>query len=68
MSAALVVTVSEPMLLTVPEAAAHLRLSRARVFELIASGDLPSLKLGGARRIRRDALLAYLDSLGRPTA
>ena len=42
------------------EAAELLGLSRARVYELMASGDLPSLRIGRSRRIRHEALVAFL--------
>lgn len=48
---------------TVEEAGEELSLSRSRIYELIASGDLASVKIGRSRRIRHEALVAYLDSL-----
>ena len=50
-------------LLTVPEVAAHLRLSRARVYELLSAGQLPSVRIGRSRRVRRTALAAFVDAL-----
>ena len=44
------------ILLTVPEAARRLPLGRTLVYELIATGSLPSLKIGRARRIPASAL------------
>ena len=41
----------EPLLVTVPEAARMLALSRSLVYEMIANGELPSVKYGGTRRI-----------------
>lgn len=52
-----------PLLLTVPQVAASLRFSRARVYELVAAGVIPSIKIGRSRRIRVAALAAYLDGL-----
>lgn len=46
----------EPLLLRVDEAAEALALSRTKVYELMASGELESLKLGRARRIPITAL------------
>jgi len=40
------------LLLTVAAAAKMLSLSRSTVHELIRRGDLPSVKIGGTRRIR----------------
>jgi excisionase family DNA binding protein len=45
------------------EAAEALSLSRATVYELIASGDLASVKIGRSRRITRDALEHYVARL-----
>lgn len=52
------------LLLTVPEVASLLRLSRAKVYELIARGDLVSVKIDGARRVRRVDLERYVATLG----
>lgn len=51
------------MLLTAEEAAAELRIARRRVFELIKSGELESVKIGKSRRIRRDDLAKYVAGL-----
>ena len=53
----------EALLLKVPEAAAQLGLSRAKLYELLSSGALPSVRVDGCRRIRRSDLLAYVESL-----
>lgn len=54
----------EPRLAYSPaEAAQLLGLSRARLYELLTDGSIPSLKIGRSRRIRREALVAYLDQL-----
>lgn len=44
----------------VPEAAALLNLHPRTVWRLVKSGALPSVKLGGSRRIRHEDLEAYL--------
>jgi excisionase family DNA binding protein len=44
------------VLLTVSEAAKRLSLGRTMLYELIAKGELPSLKIGRARRIPASAL------------
>ncbi|MHB8512193.1 MAG: helix-turn-helix domain-containing protein [Actinomycetota bacterium] len=51
-------------LLTVSEVAQILRLSRARLYELIAAGTLPSVRIGHARRIRRSDLKQFIAQLG----
>ena len=48
----------------VSEAAPLLSISRARLYELLGDGTIPSVKIGRSRRIRREALVEYLDSLG----
>ena len=45
------------------EAAELLAISRAKLYDLFANGQLESVKIGGARRIPRPALLAYVESL-----
>lgn len=54
---------SSPLLLTPEAAARELSIGRATLYELIRKGELPSLKIGGSRRIRRDALLAFIDGV-----
>jgi excisionase family DNA binding protein len=53
----------ESLLLTVEEAAALLRIGRSRVYDLIASGEIESVKIGGSRRVPRDAAEAYVRRL-----
>jgi excisionase family DNA binding protein len=48
-------------LLTVPEAATRLGCGRTKVFALIKARELPSVKVGRARQIRRGDVDAYLD-------
>lgn len=51
------------MLLSVNEVAAELGCGRDTVYALIAKGHLPSLTISGRlRRVRREDLLAYIDS------
>ncbi len=52
------------LLYKVPEAADALGLSRAKVYQLVGSGALPSVKIDGARRIKAADLSAYVDRLG----
>ncbi|MFQ6198918.1 helix-turn-helix domain-containing protein [Streptomyces sp. NPDC000405] len=47
-------------LLTVPEAMALLRLGRSKVYDLIRSRRLASIKVDGARRIPADAVHAFI--------
>lgn len=52
----------EPDVLTIEEAARYLRLSRAKVYGLAASGELPAFRVGRSVRIRRERLEAWLDA------
>lgn len=45
------------------EAALALGISRARVYQLLDDGTIPSLHLGRRRLIRREALVGLLDRL-----
>ena len=58
----------EKLLYRVKEVAADLSLSRSTVYELVRSGVLPSVRIGGSRRIRGEDLARYVDSLQRVTA
>lgn len=53
----------EHLTYTVPEVAEHLRLGRTTVYRLITSGELPSVLIGGSRRVTAAALDNYLGSL-----
>jgi len=53
----------QTLLLKVPEVAAHLGISRTKVYELIASGALPAVKLDGSRRIRACDLEEFVQRL-----
>ena len=53
----------ETLLLKVPEVAAHLGISRAKVYELIVFGALPAVRLDGCRRIRAIDLQVFVDGL-----
>lgn len=43
------------------EVAEVLRVSPRTVDRLIASGELPSVKIGGSRRIQHEALLNFIS-------
>lgn len=51
----------DDMILTVPEAAKLLRLSRAFTYQLVAEAQLPSLKLGRRVLIPRSALERFIE-------
>ena len=52
-----------PLLLRPEEAARVLRVSRTRVFELIRSGELRSVKIGHLRRVSATALAEFVAGL-----
>lgn len=56
---------SAPLLLTIPEAADLLALSRATLYRLIADGQIETLRIGGVQRIRPRALDRFLDAVER---
>jgi excisionase family DNA binding protein len=57
--------VVQNLLLTVPECAVELAISRARAYELVAAGTLPAVRIGRATRVPRAALEAWIvDRLG----
>ena len=58
-----VVIHAEKLLYRATEAAECLGVSRAKIYELIQSGVLPSVRFDGCRRIRRDDLRAFVESL-----
>lgn len=51
------------LLLTVPEAAAALAISRSKLYELLAAGTIASIRIDGSRRIPVAALQAYIAAL-----
>jgi excisionase family DNA binding protein len=53
----------EQRLFTVMQAAKVLSLGRSTVWQLVRSNRIESVKIGTARRIRREALDAYVASL-----
>lgn len=53
----------DKLLLRVEEVAELLDVGRTRVYDLIRSGELQSVKIGGSRRIPPAALQRYLDRL-----
>jgi excisionase family DNA binding protein len=55
------------LLYRVTEVAVFLNVSRSKVYELLASGDLPSVKIDRTRLIRGSDLRDYVESL-RPVA
>ncbi len=55
--------VGQRLLLTVEEAASCLCVGRTYMFDLIATGVVPSVRMGKLRRIRLEDLERYVSSL-----
>ena len=51
------------LLMTVPEAAEALAISRSKLYELLASGAIASIRIDGSRRIPLTALEEYVSRL-----
>ena len=47
--------------MTVPEAAEALAISRSKLYELLASGAIASIRIDGSRRIPLTALEEYVS-------
>jgi excisionase family DNA binding protein len=54
----------EPFLYTVNEASHALKMSRSKVYSLMKSGQIDSVKVGGSRRFTREALERFIHGLG----
>lgn len=50
----------EPALLRVPEAARFLSLGRSKAYQLVASGELPSIRVGNSIRVPVEALQQWV--------
>lgn len=55
--------VIDKLLLRPAEAAARLGIGRTKLYELMASGQLRSVKIGGARRVSATALAEFVAAL-----
>ena len=52
---------AEVCLLKGNDVARMLNISRAFAYQLMRQGDIPTVKIGNAVRVRREDLLAYID-------
>jgi excisionase family DNA binding protein len=48
--------------MTVPEAARYLRIGRSKLYQLLAAGTLPSVRIGSVLRVPRAGVDAWLES------
>lgn len=53
----------ERLLLTAKEAADALGIGRSKVYELMMSGELESVRIGGSRRVPVEALRDFVNTL-----
>lgn len=53
----------QPMLLTPEQAAKQLGIGRAKMFELLGTGAVKSVKIGRCRRVAIEDLGAYVQQL-----
>jgi putative molybdopterin biosynthesis protein len=61
--------ITDEHFLTVRELAAYLRVSRRKAYELVANGEVPSVRIGSALRIPRAELDRQLaESATKPAA
>jgi excisionase family DNA binding protein len=56
------------LLLTVPEAAEALGISRSKLYQLLSAGFIRSIRIDGSRRVPVDALTAYINQLMKEAA
>ena len=68
MSQAPQLVVGEPLLLRADEAAALLAIGRTKVFEMMAAGELPVIRLGRCVRIPKDQLERWIGDQTRETS
>lgn len=54
---------NEALLLDVKEAAERLSIGRAMAWEMVASGELPTVRIGRRRLVPAEALRRYVESL-----
>jgi excisionase family DNA binding protein len=55
----------EPWLLRVERVAQLLGVSRSLIFEMIGRGELPSIRVGGCRRVVATELRAWIEDQAR---
>lgn len=56
-------TMDDRLLYRVGEVAEFLSVSRSKVYELMYSGRLPSVRIDGSRRVRGTDLRSFVESL-----
>ena len=54
-------------IMTVPETAEYLKLSKSKVYYLVQRNQIPHLKIGKNVRIRKEDLLVWLEEKAQPS-
>lgn len=54
-------TSGEPLLVRIADAARMLSLGRSTIYEMVARGEIPSVKCGAARRIPLAAIYRWIE-------
>ena len=54
--------------LKVPEVARIIRVARSRAYELVAEGEIPSIRIGRSVRVSRRELDKWLEEQRQPSA
>ena len=57
-----------PVMLTMPEICAVLKITEPTALKLLNGGELPGVKVGNTWRVSKDALRAYLGGPAEPAA
>ena len=57
-----------PVMLTMPEICAVLKITEPTALKLLNGGELPGIKVGNTWRVSKDALRAYLGGPAEPAA
>ena len=68
MSQAPQLVIGEPLLLRADEAAALLAIGRTKVFEMMAAGELPVIRIGRCVRIPKDQLERWIGDQAHQTS
>ena len=54
-------------ILTVPQVAEYLQLSKSKLYQMVKRGEIPHIKIGKNVRIRESDLLEWLDAQHEPS-
>lgn len=50
------------LLYRIPEVARFLSLGKSKVYELVRSGALPSVRIDGCRRVKGEDVIAFIEA------